>query len=139
MQHMAFGGFQARLASRRLARLDVRNARLNRLWDDLAQRLPARLRPQVRNACGTPACYHFVARYDGDVRRLRAAALARGLDLGIAGEIMDDIAPRLGYHDCPQAAAVYASAVQIPLHDGLSAPRLARLADTLHALARSQP
>jgi len=127
----AFTGFQARLALRRLARVDARDRRLNRLRDELVARLPARFVVQRRDGIGTPACYNLVALYDGDVVALRAAAQRAGLDLGIGGEVMDDTARMLGFDDCPGAAHAYSRAVQIPLHDRMSRRRRERILATL--------
>ncbi|MCB1887170.1 MAG: DegT/DnrJ/EryC1/StrS family aminotransferase [Rhodocyclaceae bacterium] len=127
----AFSGFQARLALRRLRRLAQHNARNNAAWRDTAARLPAALTPQRRDAVGEPAFYNLVACYDGDLRRLRAAALARGIDLGIHGEVMDDTAAMLGDTGCPQAAAVHRQAVLLPLYPGLGERRRAQLLERL--------
>lgn len=133
---VAFGGFQARLGLRRLARSAARRQHLNAQWEALARSLPARFRVQRRSECGEPAFYNFVARFDGDIAALRAAAQRRGLDLGIGGEVMDDTAAMLGFTDCPGAAAAAAQAVLIPLYGGLSARRLRRTADILDRLAK---
>lgn len=135
----AFSAFQATVALRRLTQLDARTARLNALWIEMARQLPPRFTPQRRDAFGTPAFYNFVARFAGDVRLLRRAALRRGLDLGIGSEVMDDTARLLGYDDCPRAAEVFASAVLIPLYDGMDARRLRQVVDILHAAAREVP
>ncbi|MCE9682596.1 DegT/DnrJ/EryC1/StrS family aminotransferase [Halomonas alkalisoli] len=136
-QHLS--AFQANLALPRLARLDARNQRLEAACAALAAELPARFRPQRRDAFGTPAFYQCVARFDGDIRQLRRAALARGVDLGIGEEIMSDTAHRLGRDDCPGAARVFAEAVMLPLYDGLTPRRRDHLLDTLHELARELP
>jgi|AntRauTorcE11898_2_1112593.scaffolds.fasta_scaffold88631_2 hypothetical protein len=112
---------------------------MNSAWNALAEELPGRFRPQCRNRFGEPAFYNFTALFDGDIGRLRAAALARGLDLGIRDEIMSDTARLLGRDDCPGAAQVFAGAVQIPLYPGLSSSRRERLLETLHALAGELP
>lgn len=124
---VAFSGFQARMGSRRLARLAVRNERLNRLWLALADRLPPSFVPQRRDRHGTPAAYNFVARYDGDLGRLRRRAQALGLDLAIHGEVLDDAAALLRQAGCPGAGRVHAQAVAIPLHAGIDAARLERI------------
>jgi dTDP-4-amino-4,6-dideoxygalactose transaminase len=133
---LAFSGFQARVALRNLQRLDARNRALNARWEALAGALPAGFRPQRRNSFGEPAFYTFVARYDGDIRRLRAAAHRLGVDLGIAGEVMDDTARLLGRDGCPGAADVYGHAVQIPLYAGMSEKRFRQMITTLQRLAR---
>ena len=135
----AFSGFQARLARRRLGRVELRNRRLNEVWDELAGRLPERFLVQQRGREGQPAFYNFVARFQGDITALRAAAQQRGLDLGIGGEVMDDTAAMLGLADCPQAAQAYASAVLIPLYDGLPERQRQRMVAILHDLARELP
>lgn len=134
--HVAFSGFQARMASRRLARLPQRNRELNLLWQQLARQLPPDFTPQQRNRFGEPTAYNFVARYDGDLSALRRRAQARGLDLAIHGEVLDDVAPMLGQSDCPGAAQVFAQAVAIPLHRGIDMARLRRIGDILAAAAR---
>lgn len=132
---VGFSALQARMATRRLARLEARNARCNALWSDTAARLPARFRPQHRDAIGAPAFYNLVARFDGDLRQLRRAALARGLDLGIFGEVMDDTAAMLGAASCPGAARAHAEAVLLPLYDGLDERRRLRMLRILGELA----
>lgn len=134
--HVSFSGFQARMAARRLARLPQRNRELNALWQQLAESLPPGFTPQQRNRCGEPTAYNFVARYDGDLSALRRRAQARGLDLAIHGEVLDDVAPMLGQSDCPGAARVFAQAVAIPLHRGVDAARLRRIGQILAAVAR---
>lgn len=132
---VAFSGMQARLARRKLARLAARQARLEPLWQRLAATLPPGFSAQRQDACGRPAFYNFVARYRGDLRDLRRRALARGIDLGIHGEVMDDTARLLGREDYPGAAAVYREAVLIPLYDGMTDERLQAVVAHLHALA----
>ena len=115
-QQAGYSDFQARIGLRRLEQLPERNHRLNALWRTLAAQLPEGFTPQYREGFGTPAAYNFVARYAGDPARLRRAALAAGLDLGIGREVMDDTAALLGQQDCPQAAALFRSTVLIPFH-----------------------
>jgi dTDP-4-amino-4,6-dideoxygalactose transaminase len=129
--NIAFSGFQARMAARRLACLPQRNRELNRLWQQLAETLPPGFTAQLRDRCGEPAAYNFVARHDGDLPALRRRAQARGLDLAIHGEVLDDVAAMLGQSDCPGAAQVYAQAVAIPLHRGIDAARLRRIGEIL--------
>lgn len=131
----AFSGFQARLGMRKLARVGERNQRLNAAWDALAQQLPARFTVQQRKRCGEAAFYNFVALFDGDITALRAAAQRRGLDLGIGAEVMDDTAAMLGRDDSPGAAQARARAVLLPLYEGLSARRRARMVELLHQLS----
>lgn len=136
---LAFSGFQARVALRNLRRLDERNRALNARWETLAGALPAHFRPQHRNSFGDPAFYTFVTRYDGDIRRLRAAGHRLGVDLGIAGEVMDDTGRLLGRRDCPGAADLFDHAVQIPLYPGMSEKRLKRMITLLHRLTQELP
>lgn len=135
--NVAFSGFQARMASRRLERLPQRNRELNLLWQQLAGSLPPGSKAQHRARYGEPAAYNFVARYDGDLPGLRRRAQALGLDLAIHGEVLDDVAALLGQTDCPGAAQVYAQAVAIPLHRGIDAQRLQRIGEILAKAARS--
>lgn len=133
---IAFGSFQARRGLRRLAGLEARNRQLNRLWQRLAELLPEGFTPQRRDRHGRPAAYGLVARYAGDVRRLRKRAQAAGLDLAIGSEVLDDVAPMLGQHRCPGAARVFAEAVGIPLHLGIDSRRCARIGEILSMAAR---
>lgn len=132
----AFTGFQARLALRRLARVDARDRRLTALRDELVDRLPARFALPRRDDIGTPAFYNLVAMFDGDIVALRAAAQRAGLDLGIGSEVMDDTAAMLGFDDCPGAASAQSRAVLIPLYDGMPRRRRERIVATLDRLAR---
>ncbi len=131
---LAYSGLQARIGLRRLAMLDARNARLNGLARELAALLPAGFAIPERERHGAPAFYNFAARWQGDIARLRRAAQRTGLDLAIRGEIMDDCTTLLGQADCPNAAAAYASIVQVPLHDGIGG--VARVAERLSAAVR---
>lgn len=135
----AFSGFQARVGLRKLARVGDRQRHLNAQWQALAQQLPTRFASQQRESMGDAAFYNFVARFDGDIGVLRAAAQRHGLDLGIGGEVMDDTATMLGFSDCPGAAAAHAQAVLIPLYDGLPERRRRRMVAMLHRLARELP
>lgn len=131
----AFTAFQARLGLRKLARVASRQARLNAEWEAFAAMLPEFFSMQMRDDFGEPAFYNFVARFDGDIARLRAAAQRHGLDVGIGGEVMDDTAAMLGFSDCPGAATAAAQAVLIPLYEGMSPRRLRRTADILRRIA----
>lgn len=133
--NVAFSGFQARMALRRLARLPQRNRELDALWRQVAASLPPGFTVQQRSRFGEPTAYNFVARYAGDLTRLRRSAQALGLDLAIHGEVLDDVAPLLGQADCPGAAQVFAQAVAIPLHRGIDAARLQRIGEILAAVA----
>ena len=129
--NVAFSGFQARMALRRLARLPQRNRELNLLWQKIAESLPPRFELHTRDRHGEPAAYSFVARYSGDLAALRRRAQSLGLDLAIHGEVLDDVAALLGQTDCPGAAQVFAEAVAIPLHLGIDAQRLQRIGEIL--------
>lgn len=131
-----FSAFQARLGLRRLARAEARACELDAAWRAFAAALPERFRVQQRERCGTPAFYNFVARFEGDIQALRAAAQQVGVDIGIGGEVMDDTAAMLGFTDCPGAALAFRQAVLLPLYAGLSARRRTVVLDVLHRLAR---
>lgn len=131
----AFSAFQALVGLRRLGSAAARSSLLNARWEQLAQGLPAGFAVQRRGDVGAPSFYNFVARFDGDLEALRAAAQRRGLDLGIRGEVMDDTASMLGYDDCPGAARAYAQAVLLPLYVGLGERRFRRMLGVLHAIA----
>ena len=122
---LAYSGLQARIGLRRLAALDARNESLNARAGELAAMLPPGFSMPSRARHGTPAFYNFAVRWDGDIAYLRRAAQRTGLDLAIRGEIVDDCAALLGQADCPNAAAAYASIVQLPLHDGADVARIA--------------
>ena len=49
---------------------------------------------------------------------------------------MDDAAALLGQIDCPQAAALFNSVALLPLHAGVSATTLARMAKRLRSVER---
>ena len=132
---VAFSAFQARLGLRKLQRAAARQSRLDSQWELLARSLPPRFVTQRRGDFGRPAFYNFVARFQGDVGVLRAAAQRHGLDLGIGGEVMDDTAAMLGFAECPGAATAAAQAVLIPLYEGVSKRRLRRTVAILRRLA----
>lgn len=133
--HVAYCGFQARIGLRRLRDVDARNARLNQRWNELSGGLLAPFVPVCRDEIGMPAFYNFVARYDGDVVKLRRQARDAGIDLGVGSEVMDNTAALLGQHDCPGAATAFASAIQCPLYDGLADARFLHMKRWLRSLA----
>lgn len=128
---VAFSEFQARRGLRRLEGFTARNRNLNLLWTQLARHLPPGFVAQSRHRHGAPAAYNFVARYAGDLNRLRRRAQVRGLDLAIHGEVLDDVNAILGQTDCPNAARIFAEAVAIPLHLGIDANRVQRIGEIL--------
>jgi dTDP-4-amino-4,6-dideoxygalactose transaminase len=136
-----FSAFQARLGRRRLAQLPARNVRLAALWQTTAAAIEAgsggRIKAQQRDAHGQPAFYNLVVRLTdgGDVVALRARLQRMGIDAGIGSEVMDDIAPVLGFADCPGAARLVRETLLLPLYDGLSPHRQAVLLDALQKLA----
>ena len=137
---VAYSGFQARVGLKALAELDDRNARLNRLWQRLADRLPEGLAAQVRDRIGQPAFYNFVARSHRIApAELRRQLFRRGVDIGIGNEVMNDCAKLLGAEDCPVVAAVFKDAVILPLYDGLSRRRFDRLVRALHQVSAGGP
>ncbi len=127
----AYSGFQGRLGTRRLAELDARNERLNRLWDEFAAMLPESYGIQVRDRVGKPAFYNFVARSPIEPRELRRRVMRRGVDIGIGTEVMDDTSEMLGYDDCPVARGVFGRAVLVPLYDGMRPRQVRKVARVL--------
>jgi perosamine synthetase len=134
---VAFSSMQARMGRRRLKGIAARQARLEPLWEKLARTLPHGFEAQQRTHCGDPVFYNFVARFRGDLNRLRQHALAHGLDVGIFGEVMDDTAHMLGRSDCPRSAEVYRQAVLLPLYDGMSEAGVDRVIERLRRIAAS--
>ncbi len=130
-----YTGFQARLGLRRLAQLDDRNERLNRRWDELAERLPDGLGTQVRDRAGRPAFYNFVTLTQLDPRAFRRRAMRFGVDVGITSEVMDDCGRMLGAEGCPVATRIHGQAILLPLYDGLSNRRFRRLIKVLGKIA----
>jgi perosamine synthetase len=127
----AYSGFQARLGLRRLTRLDERNRRLNRLWDELASQLPPGLKTQNRRRFGEPAFYNFIVLTELDPGEFRRRAFKHGVDAGIRTEVMDDCGRMLGATDCPVATRIAEQAVLLPLYDGLSRRRFRHLVKSL--------
>ena len=120
--------FQAQLGQRNLALVDARNKRLNEQWRRMAEALPDGFVAQIRDRCGEPAFYNFVARSTRIAppelrKRLRRA----GVDVGIGTEVMDNCGPLVGYNDCVNAARVVEQGVLLPLYDGLNERRFARI------------
>lgn len=131
-----FSAFQARVGLRKLANVPQRNARLNVAWQALAAELPDGFTTQRRDLHGEPAFYNFVVRSNGDLTRQRMRLQQMGIDAGIGGEVMDDIAPTLDYGDCHASAQLGREALLLPLYDDLSAPRRRQLLGALHRLAQ---
>ncbi len=134
----AYSGFQARLGVARLASLDQRHERLNRLWDEMASRLPQGFTAQKRDRVGRPAFYNMVVRSTISPRVVRRHAMSKGLDLGIGSEVMDDCGRMLGTEDCPVAARVAAQCVLVPLYEGISRRRFERVLAVLGNISRME-
>ena len=135
-QQTAYTAFQAQLGLRRLARVDRRNARMNRRYEQLARELPPGLTVSRRDAVGHPAFYQFVVRSHRIApREFRRRALAHGVDVGIGSEVVDDCGALLGAGDCPVAADLCENAILLPLYESLSDRRFGRLIDVLHCIA----
>lgn len=132
---VAYSGFQARLGSRRLARLDARNEAANAQRERLAATLAGPLSRVVRDRDGEPCFYNLVVRYGGAADTLRERGRRLGIDIAVGSEVMDDVAALLGHDDCPNAAAALREIFQLPCYEELSAAREARLAAALRTLA----
>ena len=128
---LGYARAQAGVGIARLPDVARRSRETERMAGRVAAALPQGFTAQVRDRHGVPAFYQMVARFRGDARALRQAALRHGVDLGIGSEVMDDTARLLGVDGCPEAAALASQAVLLPVHAGLAESRLPRLLDGL--------
>jgi dTDP-4-amino-4,6-dideoxygalactose transaminase len=134
---VAFSGFQARLGLKRLNEVNDRNQIMNNRWAAFAKSLPPTVRPQVRDRIGEPAFHAFVALSETRPEKLRREAARRGVDVGIGGEVADDCARLLGFHDCPVAADVHSRALLLPLYPALRDREQDQVIRTIRALGGS--
>ena len=135
---IAFSPLQARLALRSLQKIDVRNARLNRLWGEIGDELPSTMVLQNRSAVGIPAFYNMVVRCTHPAGEIREQVMSRGVDLGLGSEIMDNTASMLGVDSCVNVNAVASSALLLPVYDGLTERRKRRLIAILTQVSESR-
>lgn len=135
-QPWGYAPLQAALGLEKLATLDQRIDRKRRLAERLTVLLPSGYEAQKCCEGGVSNYYFFVVKapVGCDVRQLRRRLLFRGFDAGVGGELADDCAVLLADHTCPQAAALAARAIHLPLHEGMNDHDLSRLAKTLHQL-----
>jgi len=136
-QHQArerFSFVQARLGLRKLASLDER-CRTRR---DRAALMSSLLRPEIRPqrvSEDASSNFHFyVVRLPAAAAPVRRRLLLRGIDASVKSEVMDDCAERLGFHDCPNARAIYDHAMALPMFDGLAEAAVHRAARALNSL-----
>lgn len=138
VQLAPYSPLQARLGLDKLPTLDGRidaRTQLARRFEGL---LPSCLKPQ-RVLPGARVNYYFyVTRLDGpDPVRVRLRLLLRGgVDAGILAEVADDCAPLLGQTDCPNSARVFATALYLPLYEGMTQATLEALARALEKAVR---
>ncbi len=120
-----FTHLQASIGARLLDSLDARVS----VRRAMAARLSRALGEQPRSSTRGDNGYFFVRRVAGDPVALRRRLLLRGIDAGIGHEVAD-FCGDLGRADaCPRALEAYESAIQLPLHEGLTDAQLDRIAD----------
>jgi len=135
-QKTAYSDFQARLGLRGLRVLDDRNDRLNRRWNELAQKLPYGFTAQKRDQIGSPAFYNFVCLIQCDPSEFRRQATRYGIDIGIGSEVEDDCGRLLGFDDCPETTRVFKRAIMLPLYEALSDAEFNYLISVLDKFAK---
>lgn len=126
-----YSGLQAELGMYRLSNLAERVAGRQRQAALLIPRLPDSCRPQKVISGAAHNYYFFVVRYDGDASRLRRRLLRHRFDVGFGPEIADDCSALLAGRPCPNANLLQRQALHLPLHEGISANQLARLAEII--------
>jgi perosamine synthetase len=117
-----YANVQAHIGLRLLDSLDGRVAVRRALCRRLATLLGER--PSADGGNG----YFFVRCARGDAGALRRRLLRRGIDAGIGGEVADYCGDLGRGAECSRARAVHATAVQLPLHEGLVDDDLVRIA-----------
>jgi dTDP-4-amino-4,6-dideoxygalactose transaminase len=120
-----YSNLQAMIGCRLLDSLDARVALRREMARKLAEYLgepdPA---GGVRGSNG----YFFVRLARGDVEALRWKLYLRGIDAGIGAEVADYCGDLGRPADCPEARRTFESAIQLPLHEGLTDADLERIA-----------
>ena len=119
-----FSNLQSVIGNRLLDSLDARVAVRRSLASALAELLGE---PTPAPRSSGDSGYFFVRRVRGDADELRRRLLRCGIDAGVGGEVADYCGAQAG-DDCVNARAAFASAIQLPLHEGLRQPDLERIA-----------
>lgn len=120
-----YSNLQASIGCRLLESLDARVALRRRMVADLGALLgEAPASGAARGASG----YFFVRLAAGDVERLRWRLFARGIDAGIGAEVADYCGDLGRSTECPEARIAFESAIQLPLHEGITDSDLRRVA-----------
>lgn len=129
-----FSPFQAYLGREKIKSLGERIAGRRRQAGLLKGLLDPKIKPQCDEAGAVPNYYFFVALLAVDPWRIRRMLLLHGIDAGIGREIADLCVGRRG---CPHAARVSQSAIQLPLHEGVSERDIRRMAGVLNKLVNA--
>ena len=117
----SYTDFQASIGLKKIKTLDERIAIRQEKAGLFKQLLKGILMFQEIGKDVFPNYYFFVGLVSkNNIWRLRKRLLRYGIDAGIEAEITDDCGDLLGWDDCPNTKKVFKSAIQLPLHEGIS-------------------
>lgn len=127
---------QALLALCQLRTLDERNMRRDKIAAFYKENLDRRISVQQNIPSGDRIFYFFVVKLPIDsahVEKMRGRLIRAGVDCGIKSEITDNCAICLGQEErYPVTKEVYESAIQLPMHDGLTERDVSIVADAVN-------
>lgn len=126
--------FQAVIGLEKLKGLEERINVRHKKADLLKSLLNSEILSQQIEEGVSPNYYFFVALLPFDAWETRKFLLRHGIDAGIGAEIADDCGSFLGRTDCPNAKEVFRSAIQLPLHEGMSERNIQNIAEALEKL-----
>lgn len=125
---------QASLGLKKLSSLDSRIAERQKTADLYRSLLKPSIRMQQVPENASSTWYFVVAVLPTDAAPIRRKMLLRGIDAGVGNEIADNCARLLGFTDCPVADRVSASAIALPIYDGIPDSSVRKVASVLNRL-----
>jgi perosamine synthetase len=126
-----FSNFQAEVGIDRLDNFTYKQDILNSLYEKVASNLPENILLQKRAKYGSPVFYNMVVLFQQDLVTMRSRFNSEGIDIGIGSEVMDDCSLMLNSKDCPVCSRIFNQAVILPVHKGLTLPRMNKLLSTI--------
>ena len=128
----SWSDFQAFIGIEKLGTLEERVSRRRAQAALLSSLVNNKIKTQQVPEGSIPNYYFFVCLVPDNLWQVRKFLLMHGIDAGIESEIADDCCNYSGANSCPHAAEVFKSAMQIPLHEGMSEPDIRYVAAMLN-------
>jgi len=134
-----YSPLQARIGLEKLTSLDARIQHRQQLAAIYEERLPEQVRLQRPIATASPTWYFCAALLPEPAVSIRSRMLLRRVDAAVEEEVADDCGALLGSNDCPNAKAVFAKAMALPMFDSCREEDIKRAIQTLTQTLSTSP